>query len=139
MGLKLSKTRETFTVMNYYNAIIMLKISILYNENKFCSNWVKIKNDNNAYKNNIIKNQNIPKPLLKPPLFAPRTAYPLSAHAPPKAGFFYPFNFLLSHLTFMNLHIKVSSTSIMAPSLSKSPIYPGALNMVTSLLFAKNS
>ena len=47
--------------------------------------------------------------------------------------------FLFSHFTFMNLHIRVSSTSIIAPSLSKSPIQPGALNMVTNLRSAKNS
>jgi len=87
--------------------------------------------------------QNIPNPPFSPPRFIPRPAAPRPAPqfatvylfhlAPPL------FNYYLSHFTFMNLHIKVSSTSIIAPSLSNSDMYPGALNIVTSRLFAKNS
>jgi len=82
-------------------------------------------------------------PPFNPPLFIPRPAAPRPAPqfctvylfhlAPPL------FNYYLSHFTFMNLHIRVSSTSIIAPSLSNSDMYPGALNMVTKRLFAKNS
>ena len=68
-----------------------------------------------------------PRPLIPPP-FAIIVVF-----------FYIPFGFLCSHFTFSNLHISVSSTSIIAPSLSKSPMYPGALKIVTNLLLAKNS
>ena len=90
----------------------------------------------------VVVYQNMPPPL-SPPRFIPRPAAPLPAPQFCAAFLFhFPaplFNYPLSHFTFMNLHINVSSTSIIAPSLSNSDIYPGALNIVTSRLLAKNS
>lgn len=83
--------------------------------------------------------QNMPYPPFRLPRLKPRPAAPRPApHPAPKPFLFIPYGFAYG-LTLINLHIKVSSTSIMAPSLSKSPMYPGALNIVTRRRLAKNS